>query len=103
MKNCHQNGFLFMKEPIHAALYTSRPVVLGEGYADLEYGMMKAMGAISDATPVISTVHDSQVFHKIPDRLQGRSQEGGPGVWGGAPTDSIKPTGLVSPRGAKFV
>ncbi|MCP3667663.1 MAG: hypothetical protein GY696_35095 [Gammaproteobacteria bacterium] len=26
-----------------------------------------------------------------------------PGVWGGAPDDSIKPTGLVSPRGAKFV
>ncbi len=26
-----------------------------------------------------------------------------PRVWGGAPNDSIKPTGLVSPRGAKFV
>ncbi|MCP3661054.1 MAG: hypothetical protein GY696_00940 [Gammaproteobacteria bacterium] len=25
-----------------------------------------------------------------------------PGVWGGAPPDSIKPTGLLSPRGAKL-
>ncbi len=29
--------------------------------------------------------------------------QGGRGGWGGAPDDSIKPTGLVSPRGAKFV
>ena len=34
----------------------------GEGYADLEYGMMRCMGAVDENTPVITTVHDCQVW-----------------------------------------
>lgn len=33
----------------------------GEGFAELEYGILKWMGAIDDSTPVVSTVHDCQV------------------------------------------
>ncbi|KAG2497259.1 hypothetical protein HYH03_004843 [Edaphochlamys debaryana] len=34
----------------------------GEGFAELEYGMLKWMGAIDDSTPVVTTVHDCQVL-----------------------------------------
>ncbi|XP_069105574.1 methenyltetrahydrofolate synthase domain-containing protein-like isoform X2 [Argopecten irradians] len=40
----------------------------GEGFGDLEYAMMKSMGAIDDSTIVISTVHDCQVLD-IPESL----------------------------------
>lgn len=33
----------------------------GEGYADLEYGMMASMGAVDDSTVVVTIVHDCQV------------------------------------------
>lgn len=38
----------------------------GEGFADLEYGMMAAMGAVDESTVVVTIVHDCQVsllFH----------------------------------------
>lgn len=37
----------------------------GEGYADLEYGMMAAMGAVSDSTVVVTIVHDCQVSYVV--------------------------------------
>ncbi|XP_020949361.1 methenyltetrahydrofolate synthase domain-containing protein isoform X8 [Sus scrofa] len=40
----------------------------GEGYADLEYAMMVSMGAASQATPVVTIVHDCQVVD-IPEAL----------------------------------
>ncbi|XP_077978647.1 methenyltetrahydrofolate synthase domain-containing protein-like [Glandiceps talaboti] len=40
----------------------------GEGFADMEYAMMKTMGAVNDNTVVISTVHDCQVMD-IPGEL----------------------------------
>lgn len=33
----------------------------GEGYADMEYGMMASMGAVDDSTVVVTIVHDCQV------------------------------------------
>lgn len=33
----------------------------GEGYADMEYGMMASMGAVSDSSVVVTIVHDCQV------------------------------------------
>lgn len=33
----------------------------GEGFADLEYGMMRCIGAVDENTPIITTVHDCQV------------------------------------------
>ncbi|NWI85624.1 MTHSD protein, partial [Pitta sordida] len=33
----------------------------GEGYADMEYAMMVAMGAVQEDTPVVTIVHDCQV------------------------------------------
>nr|XP_057944725.1 methenyltetrahydrofolate synthase domain-containing protein isoform X3 [Doryrhamphus excisus] len=33
----------------------------GEGYADLEYGMMASMGAVDESTVVVTVVHDCQV------------------------------------------
>ncbi|XP_078154688.1 nagB/RpiA/CoA transferase-like superfamily protein isoform X2 [Carex rostrata] len=38
----------------------------GEGFAELEYGMLRYMGAISDSTMVVTTVHDIQLVDDIP-------------------------------------
>ncbi|KAL2894462.1 hypothetical protein RDABS01_010371 [Bienertia sinuspersici] len=38
----------------------------GEGFAELEYGMLRSMGAIDDSTPVVTTVHDQQLVNDIP-------------------------------------
>ncbi|GAB4861101.1 hypothetical protein Ancab_036259 [Ancistrocladus abbreviatus] len=38
----------------------------GEGFAELEYGMLRYMGAIDDSTPVVTTVHDVQLVDDIP-------------------------------------
>ena len=42
----------------------------GEGFADLEYGMMRAMEAIDDNTIVITTVHDCQVIDIPEDTME---------------------------------
>ncbi|KAL5703615.1 5-formyltetrahydrofolate cyclo-ligase [Ranunculus cassubicifolius] len=38
----------------------------GEGFAELEYGMLRYMGAIDDTTLVVTTVHDRQLVDDIP-------------------------------------
>ncbi|KAK1300969.1 hypothetical protein QJS10_CPB13g01305 [Acorus calamus] len=38
----------------------------GEGFAELEYGMLRYMGAIDDSTLVITSVHDWQLVDDIP-------------------------------------
>ncbi|MBA0850020.1 hypothetical protein Goshw_024259 [Gossypium schwendimanii] len=38
----------------------------GEGFAELEYGMLRYMGAIDDSTPVVTSVHDCQIVDDIP-------------------------------------
>ncbi|KAM3876987.1 methenyltetrahydrofolate synthase domain-containing protein [Diretmus argenteus] len=40
----------------------------GEGYADMEYGMMVSMGAVNESTVVVTVVHDCQVVD-IPEAL----------------------------------
>eukprot|EP01025_Chloroclados_australasicus_P027481 TRINITY_DN2724_c1_g1_i1.p1 TRINITY_DN2724_c1_g1~~TRINITY_DN2724_c1_g1_i1.p1 ORF type:complete len:385 (-),score=41.10 TRINITY_DN2724_c1_g1_i1:488-1642(-) len=37
----------------------------GEGFAELEYGMLRWMGAIDDSTPVVTTIHDEQLVDDI--------------------------------------
>lgn len=37
----------------------------GEGYADMEYGMMASMEAVSDSTVVVTVVHDCQVSYPL--------------------------------------
>ena len=41
----------------------------GEGYADLEWAMMRCMEAVSADTMVVTTVHDCQVIDDMPDAL----------------------------------
>ncbi|XP_046144317.1 methenyltetrahydrofolate synthase domain-containing protein isoform X1 [Osmia bicornis bicornis] len=41
----------------------------GKGFADLEYAIMTRMGAITQDTIVITTVHDCQVFDRLPPEL----------------------------------
>jgi len=36
----------------------------GEGFAELEYGMMRQLGMITENTPVITTIHDCQVIEE---------------------------------------
>eukprot|EP00931_Biecheleriopsis_adriatica_P023516 TRINITY_DN14838_c0_g1_i1.p1 TRINITY_DN14838_c0_g1~~TRINITY_DN14838_c0_g1_i1.p1 ORF type:complete len:370 (-),score=64.31 TRINITY_DN14838_c0_g1_i1:35-1144(-) len=38
----------------------------GEGFAELEYGMLRLMGAIDDDTPVVTCIHDCQLVDDIP-------------------------------------
>eukprot|EP00250_Pteridium_aquilinum_P011529 c20129_g1_i1 orf=47-1420(+) len=38
----------------------------GEGFADLEYAMLRHMGAIDDSTLVATTIHDKQLVEDIP-------------------------------------
>jgi len=38
----------------------------GEGFAELEYGMLRMMGAIDDDTPVVTCIHDCQLVDDIP-------------------------------------
>ncbi|KAL8144317.1 hypothetical protein V2J09_017349 [Rumex salicifolius] len=38
----------------------------GEGFAELEYGMLRYMGAIDDSTPIVTTVHDEQLVDEFP-------------------------------------
>lgn len=38
----------------------------GEGFADLEYAMLRHMGAIDDTTLVATTIHDKQLVDDIP-------------------------------------
>uniref|UniRef100_A0A8C6SJ22 Methenyltetrahydrofolate synthase domain-containing protein n=1 Tax=Neogobius melanostomus TaxID=47308 RepID=A0A8C6SJ22_9GOBI len=40
----------------------------GEGFADMEFGMMASMGAVNESTVVVSVVHDCQVV-EIPEGL----------------------------------
>lgn len=43
----------------------------GRGYADLEYAILKEMGAVSDDTVIVTIVHESQVFDELPEDLFG--------------------------------
>lgn len=36
----------------------------GEGFAELEYGMMRQLGMVDESTPVVTCVHDCQVITK---------------------------------------
>ncbi|KAJ8476971.1 hypothetical protein OPV22_020698 [Ensete ventricosum] len=38
----------------------------GEGFAELEYGMLRYMGAIDDNTMIVTSVHDKQLVDDIP-------------------------------------
>lgn len=38
----------------------------GEGFAELEYGMLRYMGAIDDSTLIVTSVHDKQLVDDIP-------------------------------------
>lgn len=40
-----------------------RRIGKGKGFADLEYAILKEMGAIDQDTVIVTTVHDSQVFY----------------------------------------
>lgn len=42
----------------------------GEGFADMEYAMMVAMGAVNESTVIATVVHDCQVSSRLrPDVL----------------------------------
>jgi len=46
-----------------------RRIGKGEGFVDLEYGMMRQMKCVGENTLIVTTVHDCQVFDKLPERL----------------------------------
>lgn len=56
-----QNTSFLLRE-LHP-LFSSAGVRIGkgEGFADMEYGMMVSMGAVNESTVVVTVVHDCQV------------------------------------------
>lgn len=38
----------------------------GEGYSEMEYGILRELGLVNESTPVITTVHDSQIVEHVP-------------------------------------
>lgn len=38
----------------------------GEGYSEMEYGILRELGLVSESTPVITTVHDTQIVASVP-------------------------------------
>jgi 5-formyltetrahydrofolate cyclo-ligase len=38
----------------------------GEGYAELEYGILRAFGKVDKSTPVFTTVHELQLVYELP-------------------------------------
>lgn len=41
----------------------------GKGFADLEFAMMMRMGAVTQNTIVVTTVHDCQIFDSLPPQI----------------------------------
>ena len=41
----------------------------GKGYGDIEYAMMRQLGACDDKTLVVTTVHESQLLDDLPSSL----------------------------------
>jgi len=41
----------------------------GKGYGDIEYAMMRQLGACDDSTLVITTVHESQLLDDLPSSV----------------------------------
>lgn len=41
----------------------------GKGFADLEFGILSQMKAVNQDTIVVTTVHDTQVFDRLPAEL----------------------------------
>jgi hypothetical protein len=56
----------------HAALVTWPVITLlyHQGFAELEYGILRWMGAIDDNTPVVTTIHDCQLLEEEIDPAQ---------------------------------
>lgn len=38
----------------------------GEGYSEMEYGILRELGLVSESTPIVTTVHDSQIVESVP-------------------------------------
>ena len=41
----------------------------GEGYAELEYAVLRELNRVEDTTPIATTVHDIQVFKTLPQDI----------------------------------
>jgi len=38
----------------------------GEGYSELEFGVLRGRGRVGDETKIVTTVHDSQIVERVP-------------------------------------
>ena len=38
----------------------------GEGYSEIEYGILRELNLVDETTPIVTTVHDSQIVDKVP-------------------------------------
>lgn len=47
-------------------MFAGHRIGKGEGFSDLEYGLMEATGLVSEKTVIVTTVHDEQVCKIIP-------------------------------------
>ncbi|KAK4875414.1 hypothetical protein RN001_011836 [Aquatica leii] len=78
-KGIEENGTVIgVQDQIHIDLLVLGSVAVsregyrigkGRGYADLEYAILREMGAVNEDTITVTNVHDSQVFDSLPREL----------------------------------
>lgn len=57
----HRKHLKIDKSNIGTILFAGHRIGKGEGFSDLEYGLMEATGLVSEKTVIVTTVHDEQV------------------------------------------
>lgn len=57
----HRKHLKIDKSNIGKILFAGHRIGKGEGFSDLEYGLMEATGLVSEKTVIVTTVHDEQV------------------------------------------
>lgn len=78
-KGIEENGTIInIEDKIHIDLLVLGSVAVskegyrigkGRGYADLEYAILREMGAVDENTVTVTNVHNSQVFDTLPSEL----------------------------------
>ena len=54
---------LIVEGSVAVSVYGDR-IGKGEGYGDLEYGILRELGIVGEGTPIFTSVHDLQVFEE---------------------------------------
>lgn len=59
----------FIVEGSVAVSYRGDRIGKGEGYGELEYAILRELGLVDEDVTIVTTVHDLQVFHSLPQDI----------------------------------